>query len=156
MNPALHRILLHYKPSVPKYALFFIASGVWAFAGSLLLIKGIPPIVHSSLPVLQLIGACLSGILFYLLMFSRISAKHIFRIGTIQVYYPCAFSFFDWKSYGLMAVMISSGIAMKKFNLIPLNYYSLFLVCMGIPLLISALRFFRAGMSNRSQPANYD
>lgn len=155
MNPMLNRILLRCKPSVPLHYLFFIASFVWAFAGTMLLIRGLIPVLNSTHALLSLCIATPAGILFYLLMFSRISAKHIFRIRNIQVYHPCAFSFFDWKSYGMMLIMITAGIGLKKINLVPHNYYYPFLVCMGIPLVISALRFFRAGMLHRKQNRNH-
>jgi hypothetical protein len=148
MKAKLNRYLIQYKPSVPVEYLFFIASAVWAFAGTMLLMKGLTPLLLTPDPLKPLLISIPAGILFYLLMFSRISAKHIFRIQNITIYQPCAFSFFDWKSYGMMTIMISAGIVMKKIHLIPLNYYYPFLVCMGIPLIISAFRFLSAGIGS--------
>jgi len=151
MKAKINRFLNQLKPSVPVQYLFFIAALVWAFAGSMLLTRGLSPLLKTPDPFLPLFIALPAGIIFYLLMFSKISARHIFRIRNMTIYHPCAFSFFDWKSYGMMAIMISAGISLKKFNLIPPDFYYPFLVCMGIPLIISAVRFFLAGISFTSQ-----
>jgi hypothetical protein len=50
-----------------------------------------------------------------------------------------------------MAVMISAGITLRKLQLIESEYMYTFYVSMGIPLLLSAARFFMAGVKNTIQ-----
>lgn len=60
-----------------------------------------------------------------------------------------AFSFFNLRSYFLMAVMISMGITLRKLSLMQIHYLSIFYVAMGIPLGLSSVRFFHCGFSYR-------
>jgi hypothetical protein len=131
------------KPSVNKKNLLVVAGMVWSFAGGMLLYKGISLLIseNSSLIFELIIGISL-GIVFYLLLFSRISLKHINRIFRIEIIKPCLFSFFNIKSYVLMILMISSGIGLRKLEIINHEVLSIFYITMGTPLLISSLRFY--------------
>lgn len=133
-----------YKPSIAKRYLMIIAAFVWLFAGSMLLYKGIAFMIKNpSAIVLKLIISITIGLLFFAIMFSKIVAKHVTRILSIKHERPCLFSFFNWKSYLLMGSMITFGILLRTFHIIPMEYLSCFYVSMGIPLLISSHRFFK-------------
>jgi hypothetical protein len=142
-------ILEKYKPAVKKRNLLFIAGCVWSFAGCMLIFRGLLVLIplHHYL-FLELLIALVVGICFYVFLFTKISKKHITRISLIKVDYPCFFSFFNFKSYILMAVMISAGITFRKLQLVESEYMYTFYVSMGIPLLLSAFRFFIAGYKN--------
>jgi hypothetical protein len=141
-----------YKPGVPKRTLLFVAAAVWTIAGSILLIRGfivIPAYHHIILE--SMIGLC-CGVIFYLLMFLKVSKKHITRILNLTADKPCMFAFFDVRSYVLMFFMISAGITVRKFKLIDEEYIYTFFITMGIPLLLSAVRFLIAGIKFKAQP----
>jgi hypothetical protein len=141
-----------YKPAVSKRTLLFVAGSAWSFAGGMLIIRGLlvlVPIHHFLFP--ELFIALIFGICFYVLLFTRISKKHIQRISLIKADYPCFFSFFNFKSYILMILMISAGIILRKLDVIGHEYMYTFYVAMGIPLLLSAVRFFMAGINNSIQ-----
>ena len=135
------------KPKLPRRYLLFIAGAVWTFAGGMLLFKGVGLLsagVHHLW--IMLLIATVGGILFYLLLFSKISMKHAKRILGLKHEFPCLFSFFNFGSYGLMGVMISGGILMRRAEVISPEYLPLFYITMGIPLFLSAIRFYNYGM----------
>ncbi|SDC30227.1 hypothetical protein [Williamwhitmania taraxaci] len=135
------------KPWAPKRHLLFFAAVVWTFAGGMLLYKGIS-LLHSGTPLQSVeIGfSILGGVLFYLFLFSKLSMKHAKRIMALKSEKPCAFSFFNIRSYILMATMISSGILLRVFGVIPPHYLLIVYITMGIPLFLSSLRFYYYGI----------
>jgi len=131
------------KPAIPKRGLLMVAGVFWTFAGCMLLGRGVFGLLpfarnmYFEIPV-GLVG----GIIFFLLLFSRISKKHIKRIISIEIENPCMFSFFDVRAYILMTIMISAGISLRVFSLVDPQILYTFYVCMGVPLLMSAFRFY--------------
>lgn len=133
------------KPGVPKRYLLLVAAVVWTFAGGMLFTKGFSYLMaHSDMLWLRLVVGIIFGVAFFWLLFMRISLKHINRIKSIDVVRPCIFSFFDFKSYLMMGVMISMGVALRHLNFINKTYLFNFYVAMGVPLLLSAARFYWA------------
>lgn len=144
-------LLQKYKPSVSGHTLLIIAGLAWTTAGVILLGRGLAYlIVNSDMVVLRVAGGILSGLIFYLLFFAEISGKHIQRIRGLNIPYPCAFSFFNFRSYLMMAIMISGGIFLRKLDIINRVWLYTFFITMGVPLLISAARFFYAWITNKS------
>jgi len=141
----MKKLLLKFKPSVPKRHLLLVAGIVWTFAGCMLFTRGAFYLVNSGNYLFWrfLIGL-IAGMAFYFALFTRISHKHINRIRNIEIVDPCMFSFFNLRSYFMMAIMISAGVSLRKFDLIDKNILYNFYVCMGMPLLISASRFYHA------------
>jgi len=131
-----------YKPGIPNKYLIVVAGIAWTIAGGILLIRGMLIINQLHLQLLKILISLIVGVLFYFVMFRKISLKHINRITNIKIEKPCIFSFFDLRSYILMSIMITMGIGLRLSGLIPLEYLSLFFVTMSIPLLISASRFY--------------
>jgi hypothetical protein len=138
------------KPAVPKRMLLLVAGCAWSIAGGILIARGLIQLIRfNHYLVLDVSVAILTGILFYLVLFARISSKHITRIALIPVDNPCFFSFFNFRSYLLMAVMIAGGITLRKLNLVPPEYLYTFFLAMGLPLMISSYRFFFSFYKNR-------
>jgi hypothetical protein len=132
-------------PRIGRRYLYIAAAMVWTFAGSMLLFRGI--LLFSVDPYLirfRLAISILAGILFYRLLFSNISRKHTLRISGIKLEKPCLFSFFNFRSYILMTMMITAGITLRKSGILPPRYLSVIYVTMGIPLFISSFRFYYA------------
>jgi len=139
-------IIRKLKPRVYKRYLFFIAAFVWTFAGGMLLFKGISLFDNiKDFFWLKMSISITGGLLFYFLMFLKISGKHTKRILNLKEEYPWMFSFFGIKSYILMAIMITSGILLRKSGLVSQEHLSLFYILMGIPLLLSSIRFYYYG-----------
>jgi hypothetical protein len=135
------------KPSINKRYLLFVAAIVWTFAGGMLLYRGFSMVFKIKHLILILMFSSIGGILFYMLLFSKISLKHTKRILSLKYEKPCAFSFFNFKSYILMTVMISSGIFVRKSGILSPDYLSLIYITMGIPLFLSAFRFYYNGIN---------
>ncbi len=135
-------------PRLPKRYLLFIAALVWTFAGGMLLGKGVTLFVNY--PVFWLFRVWVSvvcGGIFYILLFSKISAKHTNRIMNLKYEKPCLFSFFNFRAYILMAVMITSGILLRRSGIVPTFYLAILYTTMGIPLFLSSLRFYNYGFN---------
>ena len=139
-------LLQSLKPALPRRYLLFIAAIVWTFAGSMLLYKGSNLFLsYRNFFWLRLISSAICGVVFYLLLFSKISFRHTRRIVNLKNDNPCLFSFFDLKSYILMTVMITSGVLLRNSGIVAPEYLSILYITMGIPLFLSAFRFLYYG-----------
>ena len=131
------------KPSVSRHNLLFIAGLAWTTAGGILMWRGLDyEIRHSAHLWLNILAGILIGIPFYVILFAKISMKHIKRIKGLSIPYPCAFSFFNFRSYIMMMGMITTGILLRKFDVVNREYLFTFYIGMALPLLASAFRFY--------------
>lgn len=141
------------KPGIPKPYLLLVAAFVWTIAGGMLLFRGLSILRFHPVPtILEECGCVLAGVVFYKFMFSAISSKHIIRILNLPLERPCIFSFFNTRSYIMMALMICCGISLRLSGIVPIEYLSLFYIAMGTPLLISAFRFYYHASKNILKP----
>ncbi len=128
---------------VSKRFLLFEAALVWTFAGAMLLFRGSSMLEASSgFSWLKIIACIISGITFFILVFSKISRKHVHRIKTLIGDHHLFYEFFNSRSYLMMVGMISLGIFLRKTSFVPLSSLSLTYITMGIPLLFSSFRFY--------------
>lgn len=133
----------HLKFKVSKGSLLFEAAVVWTFAGMMLLTRGELMLEASSgFSWLKIIPCICCGVLFFVLLFSKISRKHINRIKNLFGDKHPVYEFFNFKSYMMMAGMITLGIVLRKTLIIPLSSLALVYITMGIPLLFSSIRFY--------------
>ncbi len=140
-------ILQTIKPKVSKRSLLYIAAVVWTFAGGMLIYKGILLSIQAPEALgIKIFISGLGGAAFYWLLFSNISKKHTKRIVELKMEKPCLFSFFSFRSYILMAIMITSGILLRKSGIIPTQYLLVLYFTMGIPLFLSSIRFYYHGL----------
>jgi hypothetical protein len=138
-----------FKPGIPKKYLLFVAALIWTFAGGMLLYRGFLALqFNSSQTIIEEGGCIIAGLIFYRFMFSGISLKHINRILNLQIERPCFFSFFNWRSYFMMTLMITLGVTLRLTGLVPVVYLSLFYIAMGTPLFMSAIRFYYYAFRN--------
>lgn len=129
-------------PHISKSSLLLLAAVVWAFAGFMLFSKGVSGIPESGrIFWIKIVGGIAGGALFYYFMFIRISAKHIHRIKNLEKKRQPFYSFFNLRSYIMMASMITLGVTLRTTGIVPMVYMSVFYVVMGTPLLLSAFRF---------------
>jgi len=138
------QLFLKMKPGVPKRYLLLVAGGIWLFAGGFLEYRGEHMLPGFSHLWIGSAAAIILGISLFLLFFLKISYKHITRITSLQIIRPCVFSFFDLKGYAMMALMIGMGIALRRTGIANPEVLGYFYMGMGIPLLLSAIRFFMA------------
>ena len=142
-HPRLSALLRNLNPGLPRRYLLLVAGLVWTFAGGLLFGRGSAWLLPSQDHLLLRYGIALScGLAFFAFLFTGISRKHVDRILGLEDERPRLFSFFDRKSYIMMASMIGGGILLRASGLIPPPILYTFYVAMGTPLLLSALRFY--------------
>ena len=128
---------------VTKRFLLLEATIVWAIAGGILLFRGSAMLTASSgFSMLKIITCLGIGLIFFRLVFLKISRNHINRIINLQGDFHWFYEFFSRKSYLMMLGMISLGIFLRKSSIVPLSSLSLAYITMGIPLLLSSIRFY--------------
>ncbi len=138
-----------YKPGIPKRHLLLIAAFIWLIAGTMLFYRGATELNSIGWKPCLTIISLVAGIIFFWLLFFRISSKHIRRITSLEILKPCVFSFFNFRSYLLMALMITMGITVRRLRLISYVSLSYFFITMAIPLIISSIRFLWAWIKYR-------
>lgn len=131
------------KPAVKKPVLLFLSGIMWfcvgimlnAFATHWLIIYG------KSLSFLFAGIGCLLALTIHHFGFLKVADKNLGRIDLLSER-PCVFSFMSWKSYILVAVMISLGITLRHSS-IPKQYLAIIYIGIGLALMLSSIRYFR-------------
>ena len=142
--------LKSFIPHVGHTNLLYFASVVWFFAGGMLLYRGFMGVmIHSEFLLPKVVVALFLGLVFYNLMFKKISKKHITRIEGLKNKKQPFYAFFNLRSYLMMIFMIGMGISIRLLALVPFEYLALFYIVMGTPLLFSAFRFLSSGIAFR-------
>ncbi len=137
-------------PKIPRTYLLLVAALVWTFAGSMLIWRGFT--LNQVLPVywwVEVVLSILSGLVFFQLLFNRISKKHVQRIQSMPKEKPSVFAFFNLKSYLMMFSMIAMGITLRKTGIVKSEYLAIMYITMGIPLLMSSVRFYSAFLQTK-------
>ncbi|MEI6677682.1 MAG: hypothetical protein WCL21_03680 [Mariniphaga sp.] len=133
------------KWTVSKRILLLEAALVWTFAGGMLLFRGSSMLEASSgFSLLNAVTCLCCGLMFFVVVFSKISRKHIYRITNLIGDEHRFYEFFNSKSYLMMIGMITMGIFFRKTLIVPLPSLSLAYITMGIPLLLSSFRFYHS------------
>lgn len=136
-----------YKPGAPKIILIILGAALWAFASYRILKLGIGMIELHALHhwLNYLIG--LAGFFpFFLLIFRKVSRRYINRIINHKYERPCVFGFFDLRGYTLMTFMITMGILVSHWDVIPDLYKGTFFISLGLSLLASAIFYVMEGI----------
>ena len=128
---------------VTKRFLLFEAALVWTFAGGMLLFRGNTYLDTSDgFPFLNIEACITGGLIFFMLLFLKISRSHIRRISLLPGNRHRIHEFFSSRSYLMMVGMISLGVFLRRSNIIPVSYLALAYITMGIPLLLSSVLFY--------------
>lgn len=131
------------KPAVDKSALIFLSFFVWVVVGTVLLslaytwLKA-PGMNNALLFVALGVGAAL---VIHHFGFLKIVDKNLGRILPMEGK-KCAFSFMTWKSYVLVAVMVTMGTLLRH-SAIPKTYLSVLYIGIGLSLILSSIRYLR-------------
>ncbi len=131
------------KPAVSKYLLIALAGLMWSTVGVMLCrmayywLKEINWL--TALP-LELFGVILS-LAVYRFGFSGIAQKNIDRICLLPER-GCIFAFQAWKSYLIIACMVTLGIILRH-SPIPKQYLAIVYTTIGGALLLSSLHYYR-------------
>ena len=142
-----YKILQILKPGVPKPVLIALGATLWGFAAYRILKMGFIFVERHALHhfVNYLIG--IAGFIpFFLLVFRKVSLRYITRIKNLPQRRPCVFSFFDLRGYIMMTFMITLGILVSHWQLIPELYKGTFFISLGLSLLASSIFYIIEGV----------
>lgn len=128
---------------VNKKGLLLILGTLWFVGGFVLVFRGLSGIFHlHQLSVFKLMITVLGSILFYVLVFHRVSSKYIRRINELPNEMNPFYVFMSVRSLWLMILMISVGVSLRVLTIIPFSELMYFYPVMGTVLLVSAIRFY--------------
>lgn len=135
-----------FKPGAPKQVLILAAASLWGFAAFRILKLAFIRIDYNALNIWFYYIIGIAGFIpFYWFVFRKVSKRHVLRIINLQEDNPCIFSFFDFRAYILMIIMIVMGIMLSRSNLLPDIYLGTFYISLGLSLLAAALYYLYAG-----------
>lgn len=131
--------------------LVFMAGVVWILAGVNILRIGIMTWINiSSFQLFRVCEAIVVFLLFFNFVFKKLFYKHTKRIEQKKDK-SCPFAFFDMKGWIVMAVMITVGILVRKFQLLPNTFISVFYVGLSSALIITGVLFLGYGWKRRGK-----
>jgi len=142
-----NQILQKLKPGVPKPVLIALGAALWGFAAYRILKMGFIFIEKHALYhwLNYLIG--LAGFIpFFMLVFRKVSLRYINRIKNLPQNRPCMFAFFDVQGYIMMSFMITIGILVSHWKVIPELYKGTFFISLGLSLLASSIFYIIEGV----------
>ncbi len=135
------------KPGAPKPLLIALGAALWGFAAYRILKMGFIFIERHALHhfVNYLIGVA-GFVPFFMLVFRKVSLRYITRIKNLPQHRPCLFAFFDLRGYILMSFMITMGIMISHWKVIPELYKGTFFISLGLSLLASSVFYIIEGV----------
>jgi hypothetical protein len=132
-----------FKPAVHKNILLFFAGFMWIGVGIMLMSFATGWLIkygQNNAWIFVAIGLVCS-IVIHTYGFLKIVDKNLGRISKMEGK-RCAFSFMAWRSYGIVAIMVTMGI-MLRHSSIPKQYLSVLYIAIGMALFLSSIRYFR-------------
>ncbi len=132
------------KPAVNRKWLVIISGVMWSGVGMFLNILAFNWL--KSFNNIQLFSTIIIGLLAGLIVarfgFGRIANKNLNRIFA----YPkevCVFAFQEWKSYILIAVMMSMGVYLRTMGIVPKYLLAPIYIGIGTALFIASFIYYR-------------
>lgn len=126
--------------NVKRENLLLIACIVWCLAGVNILRFGVIEYAH----YLTIINVALSFIVFILfrqLIFEKLVNKHTGRIAAMTEEKEPFYRFFDKKTYIIMIIMISSGVALRASGVASHHFIAVFYTGLGAALMFAGIHF---------------
>lgn len=149
-------MLEKYKIRATKKMLLLSAGALWSIAGERIITLGYRDLIlNSQNPWGYLFISLIIFYIFLMFIFRKIVKKHTTRIMSSSLSDHCIFSFFDLKSYGIMILMIVSGITLRNSQIIDPLYLGTFYLGLGPALLSAAIMFLAAGFNFEKTKLNY-
>jgi hypothetical protein len=141
------------KPAVPKNILLLLAGMVWFCAGTMLLVLAYSWLskVDKPLSFIYFGVGLIAALLIHRFGFRKIAAKNINRI-LAKSGWQCLFSCFAWKSYVLIAVMVTMGTLFRRSDF-PKPYLAILYTAIGVALVLSSLKYLRVFIAEMKDTA---
>lgn len=125
---------------IRKEKLLMLASAVWLIAGFNILRIGFISYV-SHITFLNLILSTLVFVFFWFIIFNKLVTKHTNRIQNYKEEMQFVLKFFDIKSFCIMAFMMTFGIGIRVFSLVPEVFIAVFYSGLGCALFGAGILF---------------
>lgn len=127
---------------VNRQVLLITAGIVWLIAGANILRIGITTWLNNTQGWLfKSCEATVVFLLFFILVFRGLYYKHTRRIEQKKNEKNCPFAFFDAKGWIIMTFMISVGITVRTFHLLPDSFISVFYTGLALALIVTGVLF---------------
>ena len=135
--------LKRFTPSVDKKILVLLAGIMWCGVGIMLISFAVSWLSVCTVreQVLFYSIGFLAAMPIHHFGFLRIADKNLNRLLPLTEK-RCLFSFMTWRSYLIVLVMVSMGIALRH-SAIPKRYLSVLYNGIGLALFLSGIRYFR-------------
>jgi len=132
-----------YNPAVDKKYLILLSGAMWCGVGVMLVGFAVSWLSYYSgrEEVVFFVAGFIAALPIHHFGFLKIADKNINRLMPLTEK-KCVFSFITWKSYLIILIMVSMGIALRRSS-IPKNYLSILYNGIGLGLFLSGLRYFR-------------
>jgi len=132
-----------FNPAVDKKYLILLAGAMWCGVGVMLVGFAVSWLSHYSgrEEVVFFVAGFIAAMPIHHFGFLKLADKNINRLMPLTEK-KCVFSFITWKSYLIILIMVSMGIALRHSS-IPKNYLSILYNGIGLGLFLSGLRYFR-------------
>ena len=131
-----------FTPSVDKKILVLLAGIMWCGVGVMLVSFAVSWLSPDGREQgLYYAAGFLSALPIHHFGFLKIADKNLNRLLPLTEK-RCLFSFMTWKSYIIVLIMVSMGIALRHSS-IPKRYLSILYNGIGLALFLSGIRYFR-------------
>lgn len=135
------------KPfQVKKQNLLIIAALVWVAAGVNILHIGLEAYAEGYVTTLNEVLSVVVGLVFWFGTFYKLTKKHTQRITNYEEQHQYFWHFFDLKSFVIMAIMMTGGIALRVSGIAPSVFIAIFYTGLGSALALAGILFARNRM----------
>jgi hypothetical protein len=150
----MRRLLQRFKPAVSRRMLLLFAGLVWIGVGAMLLTLAIGWLRagHPLHPYLLGGLGTFAALCIHHFGFLRVVDKNLDRILPMQGK-RCAFAFMSWKSYLMVALMMTMGVALRH-SPIPKPVLAVLYIGIGLALVLSSVRYLRVMLTSPDRPAS--
>ncbi len=125
---------------IKKLNLLLLASVVWMIAGFNVLRIGLETYAGYRMVINYIMTAAVF-LIFWFMVFHKLTIKHTTRIHGYEEEKQLFYKFFDLKSFLIMAFMITFGIMIRTFHLLPERFIAVFYTGLGAALFMAGILF---------------
>lgn len=137
------------KYGVTQHTLLITAGTIWLLAGLNILRIGLMCwIGDHQYWLFKVCEASLIFLLFFGIIFHKLYKTHTLRISQKQGKH-CPFSFFDVKGWIVMVFMITVGVVVRVYLLLPNSFIAVFYTGLSLALIGTGLRFIKYWWKNK-------
>lgn len=137
------------KYGVSQHTLLITAGVIWLIAGANILRIGLMYwIGYQQHWLFKICEASLVFLLFFGIIFHQLYKKYTRRIS-LKKGKNCPFSFFDVKGWITMLCMITIGVVVRVYHLLPESFIAVFYTGLSLALIGTGLRFINFWWKNK-------